>query len=161
MSEHPSPPLTEDVAASRTVCVIDDDPSVRTAMRRLLHCTGLTVATFASAEEFLQQPDFAETTGCLVTDVHLGGMNGLELQVALGRRGHAIPIIMITGVADEETELEAIRLGAIAFLRKPFNVGALLDAVMTALNGTFSPADADNRTAVSRTAVRENAAIDR
>jgi len=61
-------------------------------------------------------------------------MNGLELQVALGRRGYAIPIIMITGVADAETELEALRLGAIAFLRKPFNAGTLLDAVATALD---------------------------
>ena len=119
------------VAAFRTVFVIEDDPSVRTALHRLLRGAGLTVATFASAEEFLQQPDV--TSGCVVTDVHLGGMNGLELQVALGRRGQAIPIVMITGVADAETEVEALRLGAIAFLRKPFDVGALLDTVITAL----------------------------
>src|SRR5262245_25938958 len=131
----PSPSIAEGPATSRTVCIVDDDPSVRTAMRRLFHCAGLAVATFASAEEFLQQPVIAGEGGCVVTDVHLGGMNGLELQVALARRGHAIPIIMITGVADEETELEAKRLGAIAFLRKPFNAGTLLDAVTSVLNG--------------------------
>ena len=114
--------------------MIDDDPSVRRALHRLFRGAGLPVAAFASAEEYLQQlPNVAG--GCVVTDVHLGGMNGLELQVALGRLGHAIPIIMITGVADTETELEAVRQGAIAFLRKPFNADTLLDAVMSALGG--------------------------
>jgi two-component system, LuxR family, response regulator FixJ len=131
VSERVSP--TDAVASSRTVWVVDDDPSVRTALRRLFRGAGLSVATFASAEEFLQQADL--TDGCVVTDVHLGGMNGLELQVALARRGDAIPIVMITGVADAEMESEALRLGAIAFLRKPFDAGALLDVVTSALNG--------------------------
>ena len=101
---------------SRTVCVVDDDASIRTALRRLFLSAGLTVATFGSAEEFLREVDGA--AGCVVADMHLGGMNGLELQAAMARRGEALPIILITGVASEEMEAEARRLGAIAFLRK-------------------------------------------
>ena len=119
------------------MCVIDDDASVRSAMRRMFRYAGLRVLTFASAEEFLRAPTVG---GCVVTDVHLGGMNGLELQVALARRGDSIPMIMITGVPDTEMELEARRLGAIAFLRKPFDAGELLDIVMTAV-GEARPVD--------------------
>jgi FixJ family two-component response regulator len=116
---------------ARTVVVVDDDPSVRDALRRLFRSAGLTVAAFASAEEFLQQSDVEY--GFLVADVHLGRMNGLELQAELVRRGSAIPVVLISGVADAEMEVEALRLGAIAFLRKPFDVRELLNAVIAAL----------------------------
>ena len=129
MTEGVSPQVA--AAPSKTVCIVDDDASIRTALRRLFLSAGLTVATFASAEEFLREAD--GTAGCVVADVHLGGMNGLELQAALIRRGDALPMILISGVASEEMEAEALRLGAIAFLRKPFNAGTLLDTVLAAL----------------------------
>src|SRR5262249_6481027 len=116
-------------APARTVYVIDDDASVRTALARLFRGAGLAPRTFASAEEFLQQEKVVR--GCVVADVHLGRMNGLELQAALGRRAESIPVILISGVADAEMEREAMRLGALAFFRKPFDAGLLLDAVIS------------------------------
>jgi FixJ family two-component response regulator len=115
-----------------TVCVVDDDPSVRSALRRLLRSAGWTVRTFASAEEFLQRdPDLA--CGCVIVDVHLGSMTGLELQVALGGREAAMSFVTTSGVDDAEIELEARRLGALAFIRKPFDVTALLESVRQGL----------------------------
>jgi two-component system, LuxR family, response regulator TtrR len=114
------------------VCVVDDDPSVRGALRRLFRGDGLTVLTFESAEEFLQQVDGIRGA-CVVADVHLGRMSGLELQAELARRADPIPVILISGVADADMEVEAYRLGAIAFFSKPFDAAALLASVVAGL----------------------------
>jgi two-component system, LuxR family, response regulator FixJ len=118
--------------AAPTVFVIDDDAAVRTALERLFRGAGWPVRTFASAEEFLQQ-DLDRARGCLVADVHLGRMSGLELHAKLGARAEPMPVILTSGVDDVNMEREAFRLGAIAFFRKPFEASALLDAVRRAL----------------------------
>jgi len=118
--------------SSPTVFVIDDDLAVRIALERLFRGAGWTVRTFASAEEFLQQ-DLEVARGCLVADVHLGRMSGLELHATLGNRDGAMPVILTSGVDDVNIEQQALRLGAIAFFRKPFEAGALLDSVRRSL----------------------------
>ena len=112
----------------QTIFVVDDDASVRTALERLLRAAGWNVRTFASAEEFLEQ-DVDLGVGCLVADVHLGRMNGLELKTTLNGRAAKVPVILTSGVDDAALEDEAHRVGAIAFFRKPFDVGALLDSI--------------------------------
>ena len=116
-----------------TVFVVDDDPAVRTALGRLLRSVGWATRAFASAEEFLQE-DLPLAGGCLIADVHLGRMSGLELLAALGTRPDSMPVILTSGVNDADMEREASRLGAIAFFRKPFDVGALLDSVRQGLS---------------------------
>ena len=86
---------------------------------------------FASAEEFLQEDPLAG--GCVIADVHLGRMSGLELLAALGNRSHPMPVILTSGVNDADMERESCRLGALAFFRKPFDVSALLDSVRQGL----------------------------
>ena len=115
-----------------TVFVVDDDPAVRAALGRLRRSVGWTTRAFASAEEFLQE-DLPLAGGCLIADVHLGRMSGLELLAALGSRPDSMPVILTSGVNDADMEREASRLGAIAFFRKPFDVSALLDSVRQGL----------------------------
>ena len=115
-----------------TVFVVDDDPAVRTALGRLLRSVGWTTRAFASAEEFLRE-DLPLAGGCLIADVHLGRMSGLELLAALGTRPDSMPVILTSGVNDADMEREACRLGALAFFRKPFDVSALLDSVRQGL----------------------------
>ncbi|HKW10214.1 MAG TPA: response regulator [Gemmatimonadaceae bacterium] len=121
-------------APAPTVCVVDDDCSVRVALERLFRGAGWTVKGFGSAEEFLKHDQL--DCACLVADVHLGKMTGLELQAALGARGDAPAMILTSGLAEDEMEMEARRLGAIAFFPKPFDAGALLDVVSRALAQT-------------------------
>lgn len=116
-----------------SVFVVDDDPAVRTALERLFRGAGWRVRTFASAEEFLQH-DLHLERGCLVADVHLGRMSGLELHATLGERAAAVSVILTTGVDDVNLEFEAFRLGAIAFFRKPFEPSALLESVRKGLD---------------------------
>ena len=85
--------------SDRVVCIVDDDPSVRSALERLLRCEGLVVRTFASAEEFLGE-DLEDKCGCVIADVHLGRMTGLELQATLALRPSSMPVILTSGVAD-------------------------------------------------------------
>jgi two-component system response regulator FixJ len=119
--------------AARTVFVVDDDPSVRAALERLLRCSGWSVRTFDSAEAFLEQ-GADEDAACLVLDVHLGRMSGIELQARLARHPSPIPMILTSGFDDGEAEEEALRLGATAFLRKPFEGDALLAAIERGLS---------------------------
>ncbi|HKW47862.1 MAG TPA: response regulator [Gemmatimonadaceae bacterium] len=118
--------------SSQIVCVVDDDRSVRVALERLFRGVGWNVRSFASAEEFL---DCGSHLGCacLVADVHLGRMSGLELQAVICAKPDAPMMILTSGLAEEGMEIEARRLGATAFFRKPFDVEALLDAVGRAL----------------------------
>jgi FixJ family two-component response regulator len=115
-----------------TIGVVEDDPSFLRALRRLLSGAGFSVATFASAEEFLAS-ESAGATACLVLDVHLGGMSGFDLQQQLGAAGRWIPTIFITAHDDLVTR-ERARSG-VAYLRKPFREDALVGAIRQALEG--------------------------
>ena len=116
-------------AASQTVFIVDDDHSVRTALERLFRAIGWNVVSFASAEEFLRQ-DRHQQGGCLIADVHLGRMSGFDLlQTMSDRRATPLQVILTSGVDDIDMEVEARRLGADAFFRKPFDIEALIDAV--------------------------------
>ena len=113
-----------------TIGVVEDDPSFLRALRRLLSAAGFSVATFASAEEFLAS-ESARATSCLVLDVHLAGMSGFDLQQRLATAGAPIPTIFITAHDDPVTR-ERARSGA-AYLRKPFREDALIGAIREAL----------------------------
>jgi FixJ family two-component response regulator len=115
----------------QTIVIIDDDESVRRALRRLIQSAGWRVATFATAEEFLEAPEQPAPAG-LILDVHLPGLSGLELQHRLTADGRSVPIVFITAYPDEQTRAEALRGGAIAFLAKPFEDQSLLDAIKRA-----------------------------
>jgi FixJ family two-component response regulator len=112
----------------QTVFVIDDDPAIRSAMRALLDAVGKRSAAWGSAGEFLAElPSGAR--GCLVLDIRLPGMGGLELQDELQRRGVTLPVIFITGHADVPLAVEAMRNGAFDFLEKPFDEEHLLERI--------------------------------
>jgi FixJ family two-component response regulator len=114
------------------ISVVDDDPAVRRAFRLVLDSVGLGAETFASAEEFLASPALSATT-CLVLDVSMPGIGGLELQHRLRALNSNIPIIFITAHADEEVRIRALEGGAADVFAKPFNTKALLDAINAAL----------------------------
>lgn len=114
------------------VFVVDDDPSVRDALEGLIRSTGWRAETFASAQDFLERPR-AEAPGCLVLDVRLPGLSGLELQQRMVEVGVEIPIIFITGHGDVPTSVRAMKAGAIEFLIKPFGDRDLLDAIQQAI----------------------------
>ena len=116
-----------------TVFVVDDDASVREAVRSLLRSVGLSVETFATAQEFLSSPRNT-APGCLVLDVRLPGIGGLELQHQLAERNLHVPIIFITGHGDIPMSVRAIKAGAVEFLTKPFRDQDLLDAVQQAID---------------------------
>lgn len=120
-------------ADARTlVSVVDDDESVREALPDLLREFGFTVEAFSSAEEFLAS-DALDRTGCLVLDIRMPGMSGLDLQRELTRRRAGIPIIFITAHGDETLRPRLIAAGAVDCLLKPFSETALLDAVNSVL----------------------------
>ena len=113
--------------------VVDDDPSVRKGLSRLLRSAGYAVTTFVSAEECLAEPSLA-SVGCLVVDVHLGGMSGFELFQKLNQSGNRIPVIFITA-HDESVTREGLRAaGSPLCLRKPFDGNSLLASVNEFLN---------------------------
>jgi FixJ family two-component response regulator len=114
------------------ISVVDDDESVREALESLLRSAGFKAEVFASAEQFLRS-DRAREVDCLIVDVRMPGMNGLELQRQLAADGSRVPIIFITAHGDEIARAQALRAGAVAFLRKPFSEQALLDAVQAVL----------------------------
>jgi FixJ family two-component response regulator len=132
--------MFERVGMSETpliVCV-DDDPSVAEAIEGLLKASGLTAQTFSSAEEFLKVGRL-EDTSCLITDVQLGGMSGLQLQNRLAESGYGIPIIFITAFPDERIRERALSAGAVCFLSKPVTKEDLLTCIRAGLhrrNGT-------------------------
>lgn len=114
------------------VAVIDDDESVRTALKELLRSEGLAARTFASAEDFLKSGE-QQQTACLIADIRMPGMSGLELQAKLNADRHRIPTIFITAHGDEKMRMQALRAGAVEFLAKPFDDEALLEMVRAAL----------------------------
>jgi len=115
-----------------TVFVVDDDEAVRASLKLLLKTLGLPAQTYASAQEFLATFD-ARRGGCLVLDIRMPGMSGLELQEELNTRGAMLPIIFITGHGDVPMAVEAMQRGAMDFLQKPFRDQDLLDRITEAL----------------------------
>jgi FixJ family two-component response regulator len=117
------------------ICIIDDDQAVREATESLIRSFGFRTELFGSAEEFLRW-EGRESTGCLILDLRLPGMTGLELQRILAASGDRVPVVFITAHGDEQAQSEALAAGAVDFLRKPFSENALLDAVRTALESS-------------------------
>ena len=117
---------------SKIVAVIDDDGPYRIAVQRLLKSVGLSVVTFDSAEAFLNS-GHQHQTGCLISDIRMPGLSGLELQSKLNSDQCPIPTIFITAHGDEKMRLQAMRGGAVKFLAKPFDGETLLEAVRIAL----------------------------
>jgi FixJ family two-component response regulator len=117
----------------RVVCIVDDDASLRRSLRNLLMSVGFRVETFDSAEAFLEAPR-RDSIGCVVLDVRMAGMSGLDLLKHLAAVGSRIPVVILTAHADEETRRRSLEAGAAAFLEKPVRSGALLDAIRTALS---------------------------
>jgi FixJ family two-component response regulator len=115
-----------------TVFVVDDDASIRESLGSLIRSVGLKVETFASAREFLARPP-ADVPGCLVLDVRLPGLSGLDLQSRMAEINREIPIVFITGHGDVPTSVRAMKAGAVEFLTKPFHDRDLLDAIAQAI----------------------------
>ena len=127
------------------VYVVDDDAALRDSLRWLLESAGHRVVTCANADSFLAIYD-SQQTGCLVLDIRMPGMSGLELQDKLKRRGHAIPIVFVTGHGGIPMAVNAVKKGALDFIEKPFNGQALLVLIDNAL-----AIDAKTRRAASST----------
>lgn len=118
------------------IAVVDDDQSVREALANLISSVGCEVKLFASAEDFLDS-DAPLNTDCAVLDLRLPGISGFELQRKLAVDGQSIPVIIITAQGDDKARDEAVRGGAIAFLKKPFKEELLLAAMDSALKRKF------------------------
>jgi FixJ family two-component response regulator len=116
----------------KMVAVVEDDESYRVAVQRLLKLAGFSVQSFASAEDFLSSGRQHET-GCLITDIRMPGMSGLDLQAKLNSDHCPIPTIFMTAHGDEKLRLQAMRGGAVKFLAKPFDNEILLESVRAAL----------------------------
>ena len=123
-----------------TVLVVDDDPSVRRGLDRLLRSVGYRVETFGSARDLLKRGRF-DHAGCLLLDVRMPGQTGIELHEVLRAAGHAIPIVFITGHGDLPMAIQAMT-GAVNFLTKPFDEEAFLDAIRQAFARSESRRDA-------------------
>jgi FixJ family two-component response regulator len=117
------------------IAIVDDEELVRTSLQRLLKMAGYTIAAFTSAEEFLKSGLLQEVR-CLIADIRMPGMSGVDLQSQLNAEDYQIPIIFITAHGDEKMRIRAMRDGAVAFLAKPFDNSVLLDRVRTCLNVT-------------------------
>jgi FixJ family two-component response regulator len=114
------------------VFVVDDDPSIRDALQSLIRSVGLRVQTFGSAQEFLDR-QLPDAPACLVLDVRLPGLSGLDLQRDLAEAGIQLPIVFITGHGDIPMSVQAMKAGAVEFLTKPFHPQVLLDAIQQAI----------------------------
>jgi FixJ family two-component response regulator len=114
------------------ISVVDDDQSMRDATSRLVRSLGFAVATFASAEAFLES-DRIEDSSCLITDVQMPGLSGVDLQNRLIADGRLMPIIGVTAFPEESIRTQMLEAGAVGFLSKPFNDECLIDCIATAL----------------------------
>ena len=124
--------MTNKPEEAATVFVVDDDPAIRFAMQALMESIDLKHEIFASGDEFLERVE-DHRAGCLVLDIRMPGLGGLELQEELIRRGSALPIIFITGHGDVPMAVDAMQKGAVDFIQKPFRDQDLLDRVREAL----------------------------
>ena len=118
--------------ASNLISIVDDDESVRRTTKLLVESFGYRAAVFESAESFLKSDQLYDTS-CLVVDVQMPGMNGLQLQSHLAGEGYSIPTIFITAYGDRESRRQAMEAGAVAFLDKPFSDEQLLKSIRSAL----------------------------
>jgi FixJ family two-component response regulator len=118
---------------SSIISVIDDDPSVRLATNNLLTSRGYTVCTFGSAHEFLQSREL-DTISCVIADVQMAVMSGVDLMMHLRDLGHLTPFIFMTAFPDDAVRARALKAGAICFLAKPFSTPTLLQCLETALS---------------------------
>jgi FixJ family two-component response regulator len=116
------------------ISIVDDDASIREAMFGLVRSLGFDAATFSSAEDFLQSEQ-VEATQCLITDVQMPGLSGVELQNHLISRGSAIPVIFVTAFPEQRIEARVLQAGAIGFLSKPFDDETLIECLNRALKG--------------------------
>ena len=116
----------------KLVAVVDDDDLMRSALQGLLKAAGMQARAFESAEEFLESGQ-QHQTGCLIADIRMSGMSGLELQAKLNAEQCRIPTIFITAHGDARMRMQALRAGAVEFLAKPFDHEALLESVRAAL----------------------------
>jgi FixJ family two-component response regulator len=117
---------------TKQVAIVDDDDSMRSALQGLLKAVGLPTQAFASAEEFLKSGQ-QHQAACLIADIRMPGMSGLDLQAKLNAERCRIPIIFITAHGDAKMRMQALRAGAVEFLAKPFDDEALLESVRVAL----------------------------
>jgi FixJ family two-component response regulator len=123
--------VTEDLP--KLVAIVDDDELIRNALDGLLKAAGFPAVAFASAEDFLNSGQ-QEHAACVIADIRMPGMSGLDLQSRLNEGHYRIPIIFITAQGDEKMRLQALRAGAVEFLTKPFDDEVLLDSVRAALD---------------------------
>jgi FixJ family two-component response regulator len=128
-SSHPI--LSEADAESPLIVIVDDDVSFRTAIGRLLRLWGFRIESFGSAEEFLQHRTGAH---CIILDLHLGGMSGLELQTRLAEDGRQVPIGFVTAVEDAMVRRRALDAGAAAYLEKPFDERRLMEVLLAVID---------------------------
>jgi len=119
--------------APKLVAIVDDDELIRHSLNGLMKEAGFSTLAFASAEEFLNSGEL-EHTACLIADIRMPGMSGLELQSKLNENHYRIPIIFITAQGDEKMRMQALRAGAVEFLTKPFDDEVLLDHLRAALD---------------------------
>jgi FixJ family two-component response regulator len=117
---------------TKLVAILDDDDSMRSAVHGLLECAGFSAQAYASSEEFLKSGQ-QHQIACLITDIRMPGMSGLELQAKLNAERCKIPIIFITAHGDAKMKMQALRAGAVEFLAKPFDDEVLLESVRAAL----------------------------
>ena len=116
------------------ISIVDDDESVREATKSLVRSLGYTAATFCSAEEFLESAQ-VNATACLITDVQMPGLSGVELQDRLIADGNHMPVIFVTAFPDERLRGKAIKSGAVGYLTKPFSEDHLIECIDSALKG--------------------------
>ena len=132
-------PRMDRLHTSPVISIVDDDESVRTAAGGLVRSLGFTAHTFASAEEYLRS-EHVEETSCLIADVKMPGINGIELQSLVHAQGRRTPIIFITAFPEERIRMRAMQAGAIGFLSKPFDVETLIKYLDLALQSNDSAA---------------------
>ena len=126
--------MIEAAGSAPTICIIDDDASIRVAIENLLRMSGFDVRSFESADQYLRSPERHQTS-CIVSDVQLPGRSGLDLQDHLAGHHDRTPIIFITAFSRPEIRKRALDAGAICFLTKPFDNGTLLKCIEEALKG--------------------------
>jgi len=114
------------------ISIVDDDPLARDGIGELVESLGYRAVTFSTAEHFLRSDVIAETT-CLITDMHMPGLSGLELQEELKSQGYRMPVILITAYPNEKHRTRALEIGAVGYLSKPFNEQTLIECLAVAI----------------------------
>jgi FixJ family two-component response regulator len=128
----PAPPL---------IAIVDDDALARDGIRELVQSLGYRTATFSSAQDFLASSVITKTT-CLITDLQMPGLNGLELQEAIRSQGHCTPVILVTAYPNEQHRRRALNNGAVGFLNKPFEEASLIRCINAAIRSEARPRSA-------------------